>query len=69
MCIIKEMQCSYGKCKNKAKWRWSPDIDIQGLLACDKHQASVLRAYMVLVTSGDEELCYELLNKKPPKKA
>lgn len=57
------MQCSYGKCKTKPKWRFSPDIDIQGLLACDKHLERVKLAYTTLMF-GNDEMCYQLLNRK-----
>jgi hypothetical protein len=57
------MICSYGKCKAEPKWRFSPDIDIQGLLTCDKHLDTVRMAYMTLMT-GNEDLCYQLLNRE-----
>jgi hypothetical protein len=56
-------KCSYGKCKNEVKWRFSPDIDVSGLLACDDHLETVRMAYVTLMT-GNEELCLELLNRK-----
>ena len=63
--IIGFMQkCSYGKCKNEVKWRFSPDIDVSGLLACDTHLETVRMAYISLMTSGDETMCLELLNRK-----
>lgn len=57
------MTCSYGKCKTTAKWRFSPDIDIEGLLACDKHLEIVRMAYAALMLSGDEDMCYKLLKR------
>jgi hypothetical protein len=54
------MQCSYGTCKTKPIWRYSPDIDVNGLLACDAHKNTVQMAYMVLL-SGNEALCLDLL--------
>jgi len=63
--IIDFMQkCSYGKCKNEVKWRFSPDIDVSGLLACDTHLETVRMAYIALMTGDDEKLCLELLNRK-----
>lgn len=62
--IISLMVCSYGKCKNEVKWRFSPDIDVSGLLACDKHLETVRIAYMMLMTQGDETECLRLLNRK-----
>ncbi len=58
------MVCSYGKCKNEVKWRFSPDIDVSGLLACDTHLETVRLAYMMLMIQGDEAECLTLLNRK-----
>lgn len=61
------MECSYGKCKAQAKWRYSPDIDVSGLKACDDHKDTVQNAYIVLMTSGDNDIFYSLLGTKKPK--
>ena len=49
-------------CKNKATKRFSPDLDIQGIGACNKHLEQVQLAYIALL-QGDKDI-YESLIKK-----
>ena len=39
-------------CGNKAVYRYSPDLDIDGLGACRKHKDDVGFAYLLLTTRG-----------------
>lgn len=41
-------------CGKLAKWRWSPDLDIDGIGACDKHQEDVQLAYVMLLQQDEE---------------
>lgn len=47
------MRCEI--CKKKAVYKFSPDIDIQGLGACEKHKKDMTIAYMLLFQQGEEE--------------
>lgn len=38
-------------CGKKAKYTYSPDIDIRGIGACAKHRESVRYAYVILITN------------------
>lgn len=58
------MKCSYDRCKNEVKWRFSPDIDIVGLLSCNEHKENVRMAYITLIFDRNEDMCVELLNRK-----
>ena len=47
-------------CKKKAKWSFSPDLDIEGLGACSKHKIDVGDAYMMLCL-GNREMYQTLI--------
>ena len=42
-------------CGYRAKWRFSPDLDIRGLGACQKHLEIVRQGYGILLSLGIEE--------------
>jgi hypothetical protein len=42
-------------CGKKAKWRYSPDLDIRGIGACSKHREDVGMAYLILTTNFEDE--------------
>ena len=42
-------------CGKEATARLSPDLDIDGLGVCGEHEEIVRLAYIILVTSGEEE--------------
>jgi hypothetical protein len=42
-------------CGRKAKFRYSPDLDILGLGACAKHKHYMSTAYFLLLTEGERE--------------
>ena len=46
------MKCEL--CKKEATHRFSPDLDIDGLGACDIHKESVEIAYFILLNVGLE---------------
>jgi hypothetical protein len=46
-------------CGKKAKWRYSPDLDINGIGACNKHKKDVHTYYFALIT--DEKLFWDLI--------
>jgi hypothetical protein len=48
-------------CNKYAKFRFSPDLDISGLGACNKHLEDVRIIYSLLL-SGNEDLAYKLIN-------
>lgn len=56
-------------CGKKAAFRYSPDLDIQGVGACKKHNEDVRLAYVMLITSGEKDF-YKFINdaKKNTKK-
>lgn len=56
--------CTYEGCGKDEIGRFSPDLDIHGLGFCADHKDKVEMAYTVLVTSGDEALCNQLLGRK-----
>jgi hypothetical protein len=41
-------------CGKKAKWIFSPDLDIRGLGACKKHLEDMRLAYYLLVSDGEK---------------
>lgn len=41
-------------CNRRAKWRFSPDLDIWGIGSCEKHLEVVRVAYTLLISSGKE---------------
>ena len=47
-------------CKKKAKFRFSPDMDIQGIGTCKKHQSDVQIAYGILLTI-DEKMFWDFI--------
>ncbi len=47
------MKCQI--CGKKAKHSLSPDIDVQGLGACEEHLEDMRLAYIVLITQGKQE--------------
>ena len=47
------MKCSI--CGKKATIRLSPDLDIQGLGACKKHEDDMMIAYILLTKDGVKE--------------
>jgi len=53
MLLSKRMKCEV--CQEEAFVRFSPDLDIDGLGACEKHKDDVDMAYIILITSGKEE--------------
>ena len=53
------MKCEI--CKEEAIYRFSPDLDINGLEACEKHKQDMQIAYVILLTDG-EEACKSFLN-------
>ena len=55
-------------CKKKAKWRYSPDLDIQGIGACSKHKQDVYTYYYVLLTN-DEKMFWSLIKAHKDYKA
>jgi len=46
------MKCEI--CNGEAVYRFSPDVDIEGLGACDKDKESVQMAYIILLNEGLE---------------
>ena len=42
-------------CSKKAIYRLTPDLDIQGLGACEKHKQDMQIAYIILTTEGEKE--------------
>lgn len=52
-------------CGKKAKYKFSPDLDIEGIGACKKHLERVKLGYAVLMFGNNEKLAAELLNYKP----
>lgn len=42
-------------CNVRAKWRFSPDLDIRGLGACQKHLEIVREGYRILLFLGIKE--------------
>ena len=53
------MKCEI--CKEEAIFRFSPDLDINGLGSCEKHKQDMQIAYLILLTGG-EEACKAFLN-------
>ena len=51
-------------CKKKAIYRYSPDLDLQGLGACKKHKGDVFMAYYFLINKGKKEYNDYLKNHK-----
>ena len=47
------MKCEI--CGKKAVYRFSPDLDIQGLGACRKHKEDMWLAYLLLLQEGKKE--------------
>jgi hypothetical protein len=41
-------------CGEPGKWRYSPDLDIEGISSCDVHKSEVFLAYTALIL-GDEK--------------
>jgi len=46
------MKCEI--CNGEAVYRFSPDVDIEGLGACEKDREYVQAAYIILVNEGSE---------------
>jgi hypothetical protein len=42
-------------CGKKAIYKYSPDLDIDGLGACKKHKEDVFMAYYILISKGEKE--------------
>ena len=42
-------------CGEKSKYRYSLDIGIRGIGACEKHKDEVKIAYMILILKGKKE--------------
>ena len=53
------MKCEI--CGEEAIYRFSPDLDINGLEACEKHKQDMQIAYVILLTDG-EKACKSFLN-------
>lgn len=47
------MKCEI--CGEEAVYRLSPDLDINGLGACEKHKRDVQLAYTILLQYGEKE--------------
>jgi hypothetical protein len=47
------MKCEI--CGEKAMWRFSPDLDVEGIGACQIHKESVRLAYYILCDEGEKE--------------
>lgn len=47
------MKCEI--CNEEAVYRFSPDLDIDGLGGCEKHKESVQVAYYILINIGEKE--------------
>ena len=58
------MKCEI--CKEEAIYRFSPDLDINGLEACEKHKQDIEIAYMILLTDGEEAYKSFLNSLKKP---
>ncbi len=56
------MKCA--KCDKEATKRFSPDLDIRGIGACDEHEEIVKVGYLALL-QGDEKLAKSLLKAAP----
>ena len=46
------MKCE--ACGNEAVYRFSPDLDIDGLGACEEHEKVIQLAYTILIIDGEE---------------
>jgi hypothetical protein len=46
------MKCEI--CNNEAAYRFSPDLDIDGLGACETHKEFVQLAYYILLNEGEK---------------
>jgi hypothetical protein len=46
------MKCEI--CQEEAVFQLSPDMDINGLGACEKHKEKVKMAYYILINLGEE---------------
>jgi hypothetical protein len=47
------MECEV--CGKKAIYRFSPDMDIEGLGACKKHKRDMMIAFIILWERGEKE--------------
>jgi hypothetical protein len=59
------MKCEI--CGEEAVYRFSPDLDIQGLRACEKHKEDMQVAYIILIQQGRdkyEKFIKPIKNKK-----
>ena len=43
-------------CGRRAKWRFSPDLDIRGIGACQRDLEDVRMAYIILLGEGGEKM-------------
>lgn len=55
--------CAIKNCTGKVINRYSPDMDIRGIGACQKHKTIVFGAYCALL-NGDKELFKDLTGYK-----
>ena len=55
-------------CKKKAKWRFSPDLDIRGIGSCTKHKSDVQLVY-VAILQGDEDIMKSMIASAKDKHA
>lgn len=60
------MICTITNCKQEATTRFSPDMDIQGIGACETHVEDVRLAYVALM-QGDEDIFKSLIGAKVKK--
>jgi hypothetical protein len=42
-------------CNKEAVFRFSPDLDIEGLKSCKEHVEEIRMAYTILITLGEKE--------------
>lgn len=47
------MKCEI--CGKKAIYRFSPDMDIEGLGTCKKHKKDMMIAFIILMEKGEKE--------------
>jgi len=60
------MRCEI--CGEEAVYKFSPDLDIDGLSACEKHRRDMRLAYLILCQYGEKEYNEFVKNLKSEQK-